>query len=48
MLILEFAKLGLKPGARAAQMSVPGFIKARDRARAWAAEQEAKSVRPKR
>lgn len=37
--ILEFAKLGLKPGARAAGMSVPGFIKARDRATAWKALQ---------
>jgi DNA invertase Pin-like site-specific DNA recombinase len=43
--ILEFAKLGLKPGARAAGMSVPGFIKARDRAKAWAAEKETKNVK---
>lgn len=40
--ILEFAKLGLKPGARAANLSVPGFIKARDRARAWLAAKEAR------
>lgn len=40
--ILEFSKLGLKPGARAAGMSVPGFIKARDRARAWKEQQNAK------
>ncbi len=37
----EFAKLGMKPGARAAGMSVPGFIKARDRARAWKEQQNA-------
>lgn len=30
--ILEFAKMGTKPGARAAGMSVPGFIKAKERA----------------
>jgi len=30
--ILEFAALGTKPGARAAGMSVPGFIKAKARA----------------
>lgn len=30
--ILEFAKLGTKPGARKAKMSVPGFIKAKARA----------------
>jgi DNA invertase Pin-like site-specific DNA recombinase len=30
--ILEFAKLGTKPGARAAGLTVSGFIKARDRA----------------
>jgi DNA invertase Pin-like site-specific DNA recombinase len=31
--ILEWAKLGTKPGSRAAKMSVPGFIKAVQRAR---------------
>lgn len=38
--ILEFAKLGQRPGARAADMSVPGFIKALARARKWFAEKE--------
>lgn len=38
--ILEFAKLGQRPGARAAGMSVPGFIKALARARKWFAEKE--------
>lgn len=32
--ILEFARLGTKPGARAANMSVAGFLKAVDRAKA--------------
>ena len=31
--ILEFAKLGTKPGARASGMSVAGFIKAVKRAK---------------
>ena len=38
--VLEFAKLGTRPGARAAGMSVPGFIKALARARKWFAEKE--------
>ena len=40
--ILEFAKLGIRPGAKAAGMSVPGFQKALIRARKWQAEQQAK------
>lgn len=43
--ILEFAKLGTKPGARAAKMSVPGFIKAKQRAIKWKGEQLAKRRR---
>lgn len=46
--ILEFAKLGTKPGARAAKMSVPGFIKAKQRAIKWKAEKEAKRRARKR
>ena len=38
--ILEFAKLGIRPGARKAGLSVPGFQKALIRARKWFAEQE--------
>lgn len=42
--ILEFAKLGTKPGARKAKMSVPGFIKAKVRA---ALAMEAKNAKRK-
>lgn len=47
--ILEFAKLGIRPGARAAKLSIPGFQKALIRARKWFAEQEvARRARRKR
>lgn len=36
--ILQFFKLGVRPGARAAKMSIPGFQKALIRARRWQAE----------
>lgn len=38
--IIEFAKLGVRPGAKAAKLSLPGFQKALIRARKWIAEQE--------
>lgn len=38
--ILEFAKLGIRPGARAAKLSIPGFQKALVRARRWKAERD--------
>ena len=38
--ILEFAKLGIRPGAKAARLSVPGFQKALIRARKWKAERD--------
>lgn len=38
--ILEFAKEGIRPGARAAGLSVPGFQKALIRARKWIAQKE--------
>lgn len=38
--ILEYAKLGIRPGARRADLSVPGFQKALIRARKWFAQQE--------
>lgn len=38
--ILDFAKLGIRPGAKAAKMSVPGFQKALIRARKWQAERD--------
>lgn len=38
--VLEFAKLGVRPGAKAAGLSVPGFQKALIRARKWFAQQE--------
>lgn len=38
--ILDFAKLGIRPGARAAKLSVPGFQKALIRARKWKAERD--------
>lgn len=40
--ILEFAKLGIRPGARKAGLSVPGFQKALIRARKWFAGEEVK------
>jgi DNA invertase Pin-like site-specific DNA recombinase len=40
--ILDFAKLGIRPGAKAAKLSVPGFQKALIRARKWKAEKDAK------
>jgi DNA invertase Pin-like site-specific DNA recombinase len=40
--ILEFAKLGIRPGARAADLSIPGFQKAVVRARKRLAERQAK------
>lgn len=43
--ILAFAKMGTKPGARAAGMSVPGFIKAKERAmRSLVAEKRTTAV----
>lgn len=45
----EFAKLGIRPGARRAELSVPGFQKALIRARKWFAQQEvARRARHKR
>lgn len=41
--VLDFAKVGIRPGAAAAKLSVPGFQKALIRARKWKAEQDAKA-----
>lgn len=40
--ILAFAAQGIRPGARAAGLSVPGFQKAYARAKKWRAERQAK------